>query len=139
MEVDMRSVDKTALENVDAQFQRAVDQAVREENDRWGGSKTLIVTKELVGDRPAGALPESAPIVRKANDVLLALGFDGPVGVGSSDANYPLSVGIPSLDIGGGGRGTEAHALGEASDTTDGRTGTQPALVLVSALAPKSL
>jgi len=135
MEVDMRSVDKSALDAVDAQFQRAVDQAVREENDRWGGAKTLIVTKELVGDRPAGSQPESAPIVKKANEALLALGFNGPIGIGSSDANYPLSLGIPSLDIGGGGRGTEAHALGESFDTTDAWKGTQRALLLVIALA----
>ncbi|HZT77927.1 MAG TPA: M20/M25/M40 family metallo-hydrolase [Vicinamibacterales bacterium] len=135
MEVDMRSVDKTALETVDQQFQRAVDQAVREENERWGTPKMLLVTKELVGDRPAGSLPESAPIVKKANEVLLALGFSGPIGVGSSDANYPLSLGIPSLDIGGGGRGAEAHALGESFDTTDAWKGTQRALLLVVALA----
>jgi len=135
MEVDMRSVDRAALDAVDQQFQRAVDQALREENDRWGGAKTLIVTKELVGDRPAGSLPESAPVVRKANEVLLALGFSGPIGVGSSDANFPLSLGIPSLDIGGGGRGTEAHALGESFDTTDAWKGTQRALLLVIALA----
>ena len=137
MEVDMRSVDKSALDAVDAQFQRAVDQAVREENDRWGGAHTLIVTKELVGDRPAGNQPEGSPIVKTANEVLLALGFSGPIGVGSSDANYPLSLGIPSLDIGGGGKGSEAHALGESFDTTDAWRGTQRALLLVIALAQK--
>jgi acetylornithine deacetylase/succinyl-diaminopimelate desuccinylase-like protein len=135
MEVDMRSVDKAALDSVDAQFQRAVDQAVREENERWGTPRMLIVTKELVGDRPAGSLPESAPMVKKANEVLLALGFNGPTGVGSSDANYPLSLGVPSLDIGGGGRGSEAHALGESFDNTDAWKGTQRALLLVIALA----
>ncbi len=135
MEVDMRSVDKAALEAVDQQFQRAVDQAAREENERWGTPKMLLVTKELVGDRPAGSLPESAPIVKKANEVLLALGFSGPIGVGSSDANYPISLGIPSLDIGGGGRGAEAHASGESFDTTDAWKGTQRALLLVVSLA----
>lgn len=137
MEVDMRSVDKNALDTVDQQFQRAVDQAVREENERWGTPKMLMVTKELVGERPAGSLPESAPIVKKAMEVLLALGFNGPNGIGSSDANFPLSLGIPSLDIGGGGRGTEAHALGESFDTTDAWKGTQRALLLVIALAQK--
>jgi acetylornithine deacetylase/succinyl-diaminopimelate desuccinylase-like protein len=135
MEVDMRSVDKSALDAVDAQFQRAVDQAVRDENGRWGGAKTLIVTKEVVGDRPAGSLPESAPIVKTAMEVLLALGFSGSNGVGSSDANYPLSLGIPSIDIGGGGRGSDAHALGESFDTTDSWKGTERALLLVIALA----
>ena len=135
MEVDMRSIDKAALEKLDADFQRAVDQGVREENQRWNMPRMLTVTKELVGDRPAGSLPESAPIVKKAMDVLLALGLTGTNGVGSSDANYPLSLGIPSLDIGGGGRGTEAHALGESFDTTDAWKGTQRALLLVIALS----
>ena len=48
----------------------------------------------------------------------------------SSDANYPVSLGIPSLDIGGGGRGTDAHAPGEAFDTTDSWMGTERALLL---------
>ncbi len=137
MEVDIRSVDRAALESLDSQFQRAVDAATREENERWGTPRMLMVTKELVGDRPAGSLPDNAPIVRTAMSVLQALGFTGPTGVGSSDANYPLSLKIPSLDIGGGGRGSESHALGESFDTTDAWKGAQRALLLTVALAQK--
>ena len=137
MEVDMRSVDRAALESVDAKFQRAVDAAVTEENARWDTPRLLIVTKELVGDRPAGSEPDTASIVRVAADVMHALGFTGPSGVGSSDANYPLSLGIPSLDIGGGGRGVENHSLGETFDTTDSWKGTARALLLAIALAQR--
>jgi tripeptide aminopeptidase len=137
MEVDMRSGDRAALASVDANFQKAVDTAVVEENARWGSPNMLIVTKELVGDRPAGSLPDDAPIVRTAFEVTRALGWSASSGAGSSDANYPVSLGIPSLDIGGGGRGTEGHALGEAFDTTDSWMGTQRALLLTIALAQR--
>jgi hypothetical protein len=95
----------------------------------------LTVTKDLVGDRPAGSMPDEAPIVKTAFEVTQALGWSASSGTGSSDANYPCSLGIPSLDIGGGGRGTEAHALGEAFDTTDSWQGTERALLLTVALA----
>jgi acetylornithine deacetylase/succinyl-diaminopimelate desuccinylase-like protein len=137
MEVDMRSVDRAALESVDANFQRAVDAAVREENERWNTPRLLIVTKELVGDRPIGSQSAEAPIVKTALEVVRALGMSGAIGTGSSDANYPLSLGIPSLDIGGGGRGADAHALGESYDTTDSWKGTERALLLTVALAQR--
>jgi acetylornithine deacetylase/succinyl-diaminopimelate desuccinylase-like protein len=135
MEVDMRSVDKAALASVDASFHKAVDAAVVEENTRWGHPNMLTVTKDLVGDRPAGSMPEDAPIVKAAMEATRALGWTATSGVGSSDANYPCSLGIPSLDIGGGGKGTNAHADAEAFDTTNSWQGTQRALLLTVALA----
>jgi tripeptide aminopeptidase len=137
MEVDMRSEDRAALASVDASFHKAVDSALVEENARWGKPGMLTVTKDLVGDRPAGAWPADAPIVRTAFDVTRALGWTAASGTGSTDANYPASLGIASLNIGGGGRGTEAHALGEAFDTADSWMGTQRALLLTIALAQK--
>ncbi|HWW84037.1 MAG TPA: peptidase dimerization domain-containing protein, partial [Vicinamibacterales bacterium] len=139
MEVDMRSVDRAALQTVDTSFKAAVDAAVAEENARWGagGSNALTVQKDLVGDRPAGSVPADSPIVRTALSVTRALGWSAAAGVGSSDANYPVSLGIPSLDIGGGGRGTDAHALTEAFDTTDSWMGTERALLLTVALVEK--
>jgi tripeptide aminopeptidase len=137
MEVDMRSVDKAALASVDASFHKAVDSALVEENARWGTPGMLTVTKDLVGDRPAGSMAAETPMVKMATDVTRGLGWTATSGAGSSDANYPMSLGIPSLDIGGGGRGTEAHALGEAFDTTDSWMGTQRALLLTIALAQR--
>jgi acetylornithine deacetylase/succinyl-diaminopimelate desuccinylase-like protein len=137
MEVDMRSVDKAALASVDANFHKAVDAALLEENARWGTPGVLTVKKDLVGDRPAGSMPADSPIVKTAIDATRAFGWTPTFGAGSSDANYPASLGIPSLDIGGGGRGTEAHALGEAFDTTNSWQGTQRALLLTIALAQK--
>ena len=52
--VDMRSADAASLQSLDAKFNRAVDDAVRDENARWN-KHALSVDKALVGNRPAGA------------------------------------------------------------------------------------
>src|SRR5205814_4027893 len=112
MEVDMRSSDPASLASVDANFQKAVDAAIAEENQRWG-SKAITAVKELVGDRPAGSTPESSAIVRDALAAATALGFSASLGEGSTDSNAPMSLKIPAITIGGGGRGRDAHALNE--------------------------
>ena len=134
MEVDMRSSDPAALAAVDANFQKAVDQAVAEENQRWGRG-TITVVKELVGDRPAGSTPENSAIVRTGLAAATALGFNANLGEGSTDSNLPMSLKIPAVTIGAGGRGSNAHALDESFDTTDAWMGTQYALLLTVSLA----
>jgi tripeptide aminopeptidase len=137
MEVDMRSSDPAALAAVDASFQKAVDAAVVEENARWGSSKTITVVKDLVGDRPAGSTPENSAIVRTGLATATVLGFSANLGEGSTDSNLPMSLKIPAITIGGGGRGRDAHALTESFDTTDAWMGTQYGLLLVVALAQR--
>jgi tripeptide aminopeptidase len=134
MEVDMRSSDPASLAAVDATFQKAVDVAVAEENQRWGAAKTVTVVKELVGDRPAGSTPENSAIVRSGLAAATVLGFSANLGEGSTDSNMPMSMKIPAITIGGGGRGRDAHALTESFDTTDSWMGTQHALLLVVSL-----
>jgi acetylornithine deacetylase/succinyl-diaminopimelate desuccinylase-like protein len=137
MELDMRSSDPKALAAVDASIQKAIDESVVEENQRWGSAKTISVTKELVGDRPAGSTPENSAIVRAGLAAATLLGFSTNLGEGSTDSNIPMSLGVPSITIGGGGRGRDAHALTESFDTTDAWMGSQHALLLTIALAQK--
>ena len=137
MEVDMRSSDPASLAAVDASFQKAVDAAVVEENQRWGKAGVITAVKELVGDRPAGSTPESSPIVRAGLSLATALGVTASLGEGSTDSNLPMSMKIPAITIGAGGRGRDAHALTESFDTTDGWIGTQHALLLTIALVQK--
>lgn len=133
-EVDMRSSDAASLQSIDASFHKAIDNAVRDENARWG-RRDLTVDKQLVGNRPAGRTPVDAPIVVTTQSVTKALGFAGDIGEGSTDSNIPMSLNVPAVTIGGGGRGTGAHALDEAFDTTDSWKGSQRALLLAIALA----
>ena len=135
MEVDLRSSDAAALKDLDDRLQAAIDAAVREENARWGRPGVISAAKELVGDRPAGSIPAESPIVAAARAAGAALGLSIPLGEGSTDANVPMSLGIPAITIGGGGRGADAHALSESFDTTDAWQGTQHALLVTIALA----
>lgn len=137
MEMDMRSSDMVALAALDAQFRKAVDHALVEENDRWHGRGALTLDVKKVGERPAGRTAETSAIVQTAVAVTKALGFTPRLGEGSTDGNYPMSLGIPSITIGGGGGGSGAHSLGESFDTTDSWKGTQRALLVAIALAQK--
>ena len=133
-EVDMRSADPASLKSLDAKFHKAIDDAVADENARWG-SRALTVEKTLVGDRPAGRTPAEAPIVVAAVAVTKALNFPVSLDEGSTDSNIPMAMGIPAITIDGGGRGRGAHALDESFDSTDSWQGSQRALLLAIALA----
>ncbi|HEV8145930.1 MAG TPA: M20/M25/M40 family metallo-hydrolase [Bryobacteraceae bacterium] len=135
MEVDMRSADKAALEALHEKFKTALREAVEEENKRWPGRGQVSVSPELVGIRPPGQTPANSTIVITTAAVSKLFGFDGRLGEGSTDSNVPMGLNIPAVTIGGGGRGTGAHSLNEAFDTTDSVRGTQRALLLAVALA----
>lgn len=135
MEVDLRSEEKTELARIEAELKRAVQQALAEENETWarfGNSKAqLTVEMKLVSERPAGYLPPDAPMMRAALAADKHMGIASSLESGSTDSNIPLSLGIPSLTIDGGGKGRGAHSLDESFDTTDSHIGTQRALLIV--------
>jgi tripeptide aminopeptidase len=135
MEIDLRSSDPSALANLDGRLQKALDAAVNEENSRWGKAGVISVARELVGDRPAGSMAEGSPLVQTALAVGRILNFSISMGEGSTDANLPISLKIPAITIGSGGRGADAHALSESFDVTDAWKGTQNAVLLTIALA----
>ena len=134
MEVDLRSGDTVSLRALEKQFRQAVADAVAQENARWNSS-ALTANIEVVGMRPAGRLPSSAPIVQTAISVSKALNLPITFSEGSTDANLPLSLGIPALTIDAGGRGSGAHTDNETYDATDAWKGTQRAILLTIALA----
>src|SRR5262245_28849864 len=135
MEVDLRSAEPSVLAGLDAKLSQAVEQAVIEENARWGRSGVVTVVKDLVGDRPAGSISEDAPIVATALAVARAMGVPSGISEGSTAANIPMSLHIPAIALGGGGRSMNAHAPNEAFDATDSWKGTQNAVLLTIALA----
>jgi acetylornithine deacetylase/succinyl-diaminopimelate desuccinylase-like protein len=134
MEVDMRSSDKTSLEALHAKFKTAVQEAVEEENKRWGRG-SITASPDLVGLRPAGSTSADSAIVITAIAVTKIFGGAGRLGEGSTDSNVPMNLGIPAITIGGGGQGKDAHALTESFDTKDSYLGTQRALLLAVSLA----
>lgn len=60
----------------------------------------IEVVVEVVGDRPAGELPVDDGLVPIAASVLEDLGFDVAYDASSTDANIPISRGIPAVCIG---------------------------------------
>jgi acetylornithine deacetylase/succinyl-diaminopimelate desuccinylase-like protein len=136
-EVDMRSSDAKSLNSLDEKFKTAAVQALNEENARWKNKGKIDVEIKMLGNRPAGETAENAPILKTALAVSKALGFaaETTTGEGSTDSNYPMSLHIPALTIGGGGRGEAAHSPEESFDITDSWKGTQRAILLALALA----
>jgi len=135
MEVDLRSAASAELASLVRRFEQAVNAAVREENMRWTSPSVVRAKMELVGDRPAGATPDDAPIVEAARQAARALGLSVPQNESSTDANVPMQLKIPAVTIGAGGSGAGQHTTAETFDTTDSWRGTQYALLLTIALA----
>ncbi|NNC32391.1 M20/M25/M40 family metallo-hydrolase [Longimicrobium terrae] len=135
LQMDMRSVDEAALQSLDDRFQQAIRAALAEENARWTQGDRLTLKVDTIGIRPGGRQSPDAAIVRAAEASGRALGFAVESGASSTDANIPISLGIPAVTIDGGGRGGGAHSLGEWFDTTDSQRGTEWALLFVLTLA----
>lgn len=137
MDVDLRSESQAALDSLDARMRRAVAAAVEAEHQRWPGSSARLTAEVRdIGKRPAASQPDTAAIVRATVAAARALGFVPALTASSTDANYPMSVGIPSVTIEGGGEGDGAHSLGEwYDDGPEGWKGPQWALLLVLSLA----
>ncbi|HEX6313425.1 MAG TPA: M20/M25/M40 family metallo-hydrolase [Gemmatimonadaceae bacterium] len=137
MEVDLRSESPEELAKLDAQFQRAVSEALAEENARWPQSRVKItVDVQSMGVRPAAAPPDSQRIIQTAQAAARALGFDAPGSASSTDANWPMSLGIQAITIDGGGQGRGAHSTAESYDDGErGWLGPQWALLTVVMLA----
>ena len=137
MEIDMRSPSLDELGKVDAQVRTALKSALEEENARWPRSTVKLTMKiDTIGIRPAGTQPDSAPIVQAALQSARALGITTSTGSSSTDANFPMSLGIPAITIDGGGESRGSHSLDEwYEDGPEGWKGPQWAALVVAALA----
>ena len=133
MAVDIRSDDMAALLDTEKKVLAAIDEAVAEENKRWNVS-TLSATTKLIGDRPGGRTGSDSVIVEAAVRANSAFGHKTLLSGASTDANVPMSLGIPAIIIGSGGKTGGFHALSEWIDVTDGWKGAQNALVTVLGL-----
>jgi tripeptide aminopeptidase len=133
MAVDIRSDDMASLLETEKKILAAIDEAVVEENKRWNVA-TLSASHKLIGDRPGGRTPTDSVIVEAATRSNTAFGHKTLLRGGSTDANVPISLGIPAIIIGGGGKSSGSHALSESIDVTDAWKGAQNSLVTVLGL-----
>jgi len=138
MEVDMRSESPLELEKIETAFLMLVRQAVEEENRARSTREGVIsADAKLVGDRPSGQTPADAAIVQVAAASARAAGVTPRFGFSSTDANLPISLGIPAIRMTSGGTGDRAHALDEWIDVdkTSSLRGIRVLLATVIALA----
>jgi len=106
--VDMRSESPVRVEEMAVLLTSCLEQALKVENDRSSGSRLTGKIREI-GSRPAGCLPDDAPILRFLRAVDAHLGIRSHLDCASTDANIPLSMGLHAVSIGAGGRGGGAH------------------------------
>ncbi|KQL54344.1 peptidase M20 [Heyndrickxia shackletonii] len=135
MLVDIRSTSQEELLKVEEQILAAIKLAAEEENKRWE-TDSIKVEIELVGDRPPGSQSSDAVIVQTALAATKALGFqqilDSP---SSTDSNVPISLGIPAVTLGGGGKFGGVHTLNEFFDPKDAYFGAQKIFLTILGLA----
>jgi tripeptide aminopeptidase len=136
LEVDLRSTTVRMLDRYEREVRLAVRSAEIEENARRAtGSPPLSCAVELIGDRPCGDVPADHPLVVSAIDATRLIGREPELSTASTDANVPISLGVPAIAIGAGGRGGDAHTPGEWFDNTSGTIGLARALTIVVAAA----
>lgn len=117
VDIDLRSESAEELARLDARCREIVAAAVDQENETRSTSEGAITVEiKALGDRPAGNTPVDADIVQYATAALRAHGFAPRHEASSTDANIPMSLGIPAIKIGSGGTGGRAHSLGEWID-----------------------
>jgi acetylornithine deacetylase/succinyl-diaminopimelate desuccinylase-like protein len=116
-EIDLRSESAEVLDRVDAEVKALIEEAVAGENAR-GDTSNGAITVELtqIGNRPAGKTPHNTTIVEASIAAIKAYGFEPEFSASSTDANIPMSLGVPAVKFSHGGAGGRAHSLEEWID-----------------------
>ena len=135
-EADVRSLAEAPIAQLEDTLRGVVAQTTLEANAvRRAHTSSLVAHVSLIGSRPAGDVPATAPLVEIANAATTLVARDPELAHASTDANVPLSLGIPAIAIGGGGTGGAVHTTAEWYDDTDGLRGIERALTIVVAAA----
>ena len=135
MEIDMRSGNQDKLDDVDAILQASIEQALQEENTARLDGPELTVDVERVGTRAAAKGDDQAPIVQRAMAATESFGIEPQLQISSTDANLPISKGIPAVTMSRGGVSGNSHAPEEWWQNVDGHIGIQIGLITLLAEA----
>jgi tripeptide aminopeptidase len=104
-ELDMRSESQKTLDELVNKVLLLVKHA---------NKKDVDMTAELIGSRPSGELAMDHPLVKAAVESLQKKGVTPQFNISSTDANIPLSMGLPAVGVGitrGGGAHTAAEYI----------------------------
>lgn len=134
VKVDLRSEDEAELSRLESEIRKTFANAVSEEMSASDGAPMRLKIS-VIGVRPAGKLPDNSPLLAAIENVDRYLGNRSRFERSSTDANLPLSLGIPAIAIGGGGAGGRAHSLDEWYDPAGRELGLKRALLTILAVA----
>ena len=119
VKVDLRSEQEAEVAKMEKSLREAMQVGLRDElaaaNEQ---ADALQITFRSLGARPAGKIADSAPLVDTIRNVDRFLGNRSRLERSSTDANIPLSLGVPAVSLGAGGRGGGSHTLAEWYDST---------------------
>ena len=135
MEVDMRSGSQDKLDDIDEVLKAAVEQALQEENAGRLDGPELTVDVDRVGTRPAAEGDSTSPVVQRAMAATLAFGVQPSLRISSTDANLPISKGVPAVTMSRGGVSGNSHSPDEWWQNVDGHVGIQIGLATLLAEA----
>jgi acetylornithine deacetylase/succinyl-diaminopimelate desuccinylase-like protein len=141
MKVDLRSESEAELAALEVLLRDAVKAGIDEEmsaareRGMAGGGNLLNLKVNVLGVRPAGELAENSPLLAALLAADNQLGNRSRRERSSTDANIPLSMGIPAISLGAGGRSGGAHTLEEWYDPTSRELGLQRVALTVLGLA----
>jgi di/tripeptidase len=134
MEVDMRSVSEDRLKQIDSIFKSSMNSAIADYNNS-GVKDSIELELIMIGNRPSGEIPVETPLIQRSIAVSNFFNAKTKLTRGSTNANIPISMGVPAVTIGRGGEGGGAHSLGEWWINKNGSDAIKLALLLAVAEA----
>ena len=136
VKVDLRSEDDAELSRLENELRKAFASAVDEEMAAAEpGNEALKLKVTLIGVRPGGRLAADSPLLAAIENVDRYLGNRSRLERSSTDANLPLSQGVPAIAIGAGGQGGGSHSLEEWYDPAGRELGLKRAMLTLLAIA----
>lgn len=134
-QIDLRSTAQRELDRLEVTVLGTLSSEIAAETRGRPESDRLQLSVERIGDRPLGSLGPEAPLRRNLLAVDRHLAIQTELRIGSTDANLPLSLGIPALAIGAGGTGGGLHSTAEWYDPTGRELALRRILLLVCTTA----
>lgn len=131
VELEVRSQSIAELDRLDARIRRSAQEAMADVNQSANGRGRAELAVDVIGDRPAGATHPDQLLVRAAVAATRAVGGAPELAVSSTDANIPMSLGIPAITMGAGGEAGLAHTTDEWYRNEGGPEGILRALLTV--------
>ena len=132
MVVNFRSNTPEELEKLRARIFGAIEEACREESERWGGKDPITYECNYLCDVPAGIQDDHAPIVEAAVAASRYLGCEEPNRYpdGCTNCNRAIEAGLPAVCLGDGDYDPHIHSLEERFREEGAYKGCQQALLV---------